>query len=214
MDFFVKGLVLGVLTSLPTGPVGFLIMRRLLVHGFRAGKYSVLGSVTGDTFYTTVVGFSITIISSFLIQYQHVFQFIGGIFLSFLGFRILREYKLKQHHEKIVTLEKSPIHDFFSTFVMTLTNPTLVVSFSIMFTAVGLHKAGTPVNIILCLLGVLIGSIAFWVLIGLWFKIIRDKSTQKTLQIIDYVSGLVITISGIVLLVIAGGGIVLGKYLM
>lgn len=214
MDFFAKGFLLGILTSLPTGPVGFLIIRRLLVHGLRAGKYSVLGSVSGDTFYTTVVGFSITIISSFLITYQHFFQFIGGVFLAFLGFRILGEYKKKQHHEQQVLLEKNPLHDFFSTFFMTLTNPTLIVSFSIMFTAVGLHTAHSISHIIACLLGVLIGSIVFWVAIGLWFKIIRDRSNQKTLQMIDYTSGVVITISGIVLFIVAVVGFFLGKHLI
>jgi threonine/homoserine/homoserine lactone efflux protein len=97
---------------------------------------------------------------------------------------------------------------------MTLTNPTLIVTFSIMFTAVGLHKAGTPLNIIVCLLGVLIGSIAFWVIVGLWFKMIRDRSNQKTLRIIDYVSGVVIAISGILLVGVALVGIFFGRNLM
>jgi threonine/homoserine/homoserine lactone efflux protein len=56
---FWKGVFIGLLVAFPTGPVGFLTLRRGYLFGVRSAMYSTIGAVMTDAFYGVVVGFGL-----------------------------------------------------------------------------------------------------------------------------------------------------------
>src|SRR3989338_2117257 len=109
----VVGIGVGIIVAIPTGPIGFLVMRRMLLYGLRAGMYSAVGSIMSDMFYAIVVCFSITSIIQFFLAILNPLQIIAGSLIVWMGWS-----GLKKVHNNITAKdpEFSPFRDFWSTF--------------------------------------------------------------------------------------------------
>ena len=86
-----RGLVIGFSIAAPVGPIGVLCIRRTLAHGHFAGFLSGLGAASADALYGCVAAFGLTSVSDFLVEQQLLLRLVGGAFLLYLGFRIVRE---------------------------------------------------------------------------------------------------------------------------
>ena len=71
-SFFLKGLLIAIVFGVPAGAIGALTIQRTLEKGFRFGFATGLGSTAADLIYAAVSVFGISVISDFLIQYQHL----------------------------------------------------------------------------------------------------------------------------------------------
>src|SRR5947209_4468256 len=87
VDFFWKGLILGVSVAAPVGPIGILCIRKTLQYGRLSGFFSGLGAAVADTIYGVIAAFGLTLLSNFLLGAQFWLKLIGGAFLVFLGIK-------------------------------------------------------------------------------------------------------------------------------
>src|SRR5512136_97818 len=116
MDFslFLRGLVIGFAIAAPVGPIGVLCIRRTLADGRLSGLVSGLGAATADMLYGCVAGFGLTFISSFLVGQQLWLRLFGGLFLLYLGIKIL----LSKPAEQAAKADGSGLFGaYFSTFL-------------------------------------------------------------------------------------------------
>jgi putative LysE/RhtB family amino acid efflux pump len=88
---FWKGIFIGLLIALPSGPVSFLIIRRIYVFGIKTGIYSVVGALITDIFYIVVVGFGLKSIQRFLGMTTGYAEIIAGIIIIVSGYKIMKE---------------------------------------------------------------------------------------------------------------------------
>src|SRR3990167_10296547 len=86
---FLKGLLIGFAIAAPVGPIGVLCIQRSLHDGFKVGLMTGLGAALADGTYGLIAGFGLTAISSLLVAQQFWVRVIGGIFLLYLGIKIL-----------------------------------------------------------------------------------------------------------------------------
>src|SRR3712207_5845763 len=129
-SLLLRGLIIGFSIAAPVGPIGVLCIRRTLADGRAAGLASGLGAGTADALYGCIDGFGLTFISSLLIGQQGWLKLIGGVFLCYLGIRTL----LAQQSERAAAVGgMGLVGAYASTLVLTLTNPTTILSFVAVF---------------------------------------------------------------------------------
>ena len=158
LGFLLKGMAIGFAIAAPVGPIGVLCIRRSLAEGRRIGLTTGLGAATADAAYGCVAAFSLTAISGFLIGQRDWLAFLGGLFLCYLGARTFASKPMEQAAEiRGCGLASA----YLSTLLLTLTNPTTILSFVAVFAGFGL--GATPDYLDACALvaGVFLGS-ALW----------------------------------------------------
>ncbi len=123
---FIKGLLIGLAIAAPVGPIGILCIHRSLHDGFKIGLMTGLGAAFADGTYGLIAGFGLTALSSLLINHQFWIRLAGGLFLLYLGIKMfLASPREKQSNDS----DHSAWHALSTTFLLTLTNPTTILSF-------------------------------------------------------------------------------------
>jgi len=197
---FLKGLLIGFSIAAPVGPIGILCINRSLQDGFKYGFVSGCGAATADGLYGCIAGFGLTFIAGFLVNQQSWIHFLGGIFLFYLGFKILLATP-----EKNTSIEapKSLLRSYASTLFLTATNPITIISFTAIFAGFGISNSNPSYSeACLLVMGVIVGSLSWWLLLSSTVAlVIRHKISDKTLQWINCGAGIVLMIFGTVALV-------------
>ena len=198
ISFLLQGLILGFSIAAPVGPIGVLCIRRTLTEGRIAGFVSGLGAATADAFYGAIAGFGLTFISTFLIDQQLWLRLTGGFFLLYLGVKTFRS----SPPDNAALQDRSGIFGAYaSTLVFTLTNPLTILSFAAIYAGLGLTATGRNyVSAALLVLGVFAGSAAWWLILSGGISLFRKSFTLEALGWINKVSGLAITIFGLIVL--------------
>lgn len=193
--FLIKGLIIGFSIAAPVGPIGVLCIQRTITYGRMSGLLTGLGAATADGLYGAVAAFGLTIISNFLVGQQFWFRLIGGAFLLYLGIKTF----LSKPEEKTATENhKGLFSDYLSTVFLTLTNPTTILSFVAVFAGLGLGNTnGNIPSAILMVLGVIIGSALWWLILSGGVSFFRAKFNTYSLKIVNNISGVIIIIFAI-----------------
>lgn len=198
MWVLLKGLILGFSIAAPVGPIGVLCIRRTLAYGRWHGLVSGLGAATADFLYGCVAAFGLTIVSDFLLDYASWIRLFGGLFLIYLGVTTLRSKPAEQAAE--AQESTSLLGAYASTLVLTLTNPVTILAFTAIFAGLGLVGSSRGSAGIL-VMGVFIGSAAWWLLLSAMVSLFRHRFTARWLQWVNWLSGGVILLFGIVQLI-------------
>jgi threonine/homoserine/homoserine lactone efflux protein len=198
-SLLLKGLLIGFSIAAPVGPIGVLCIRRTLAQGRVAGLISGLGAASADAVYGCVAGFGLTFISGLLISQQSWLKLLGGAFLCYLGIRTL----LAQPAERAATAAGLGLAGAYtSTFFLTLTNPTTILSFVAVFAGLGLASMGGDyAAAVVLVLGVFVGSALWWLLLSGGVGLLRARFDTRAMRWVNRISGAVITAFGLLALV-------------
>ena len=189
-NLLIKGVIIGFSIAAPVGPIGVLVTRRTLASGRIAGLLSGLGAATADGLYGAVAAFGLTFISNIIVGQQFWIRLIGGIFLLYLG---IKTFFAKSKEGQLTNKERNLTGNNFSTLFLTITNPTTILSFAAVFAGLGLGV--TNANILsatLMVLGVLIGSAFWWLILSGGVNLFRSKFNAGSLVIVNRISGLIL----------------------
>jgi len=194
-----KGLLIGFSIAAPVGPIGVLCIRRTLAQGRAAGLISGLGAASADAIYGCIAGFGLTFISGLLISQQSWLKLVGGAFLCYLGVRTL----LSQPAERAAAGDAvGLVGAYASTFLLTLTNPTTILSFVAVFAGMGLASMGGDyAAALLLVLGVFCGSALWWLLLSGGVGMFRTRFGVRALRWVNRISGGMITAFGLLALI-------------
>jgi threonine/homoserine/homoserine lactone efflux protein len=198
MEFpvLLKGIIMGFSIAAPVGPIGVLCIRRTIANGRLSGFVSGLGAATADGLYGCVAAFGLTFISGFLVSQQFWLRIVGGLFLLYLGVRVL----LSHPAEKPADLKTNPsvIGDYLSTFFLTITNPMTILSFAAVFAGLGLSSNGSDYSTALQLVsGVVIGSAAWWLSLSGIVGFFRQRFNLRAMLWVNRISGAIIIAFGL-----------------
>lgn len=197
LGLFLKGLLIGFAIAAPVGPIGILCIQRSLRDGFKIGLMTGLGAALADGIYGLVAGFGLTAVSSLLVSHQFWIRILGGLFLIYLGVKLLVAIPKEKSISR--TTDKSAWHACATTFLLTLTNPMTILSFVAVFAGLGLGSAnGSYIQAILLVAGITLGSAAWWLLLsgGIAF-ILHHRINTKTMRLINWLSGIIMLAFGI-----------------
>jgi threonine/homoserine/homoserine lactone efflux protein len=198
LNRFVSGMIIGLLTCAPIGPIGLFCVRRTLTYGRTIGVASLLGASTADMLYCTAACFGIKVITNFVEREQLWLNLAGGLVLVFLGIWIFR----LQPKEKGPKRERQGVFGAYSsTFLLMLTNPAPILVFSATFTALGIQGwTGDYLSTALVITGVFFGSAAWSPILIVLGTVLRLKYNPEKASLVNKVSGIVIALLGVGLL--------------
>ena len=193
--FFSKGLILGFSIAASVGPIGVLCIRRTLANGMPSGFISGLGTATADAVYGCIAAFGVTSVTAFLAGWQSVLRLGGGLFLVYLGYRILRS---RPSGLAVRAAGKGLINDYSSAFILTLTNPMTIMSFAAVFAGLGIGEAsGNYWLAFIMVSGVFAGSALWWLILAGIANFFRTRFDLRKLIIVNRFSGCLIIGFGI-----------------
>jgi threonine/homoserine/homoserine lactone efflux protein len=219
MDYFLRGLMIGFSIAAPVGPIGVLCIRRTLAHGRASGLISGLGAAVADACYGSIAAFGLTFVTSLLVAQGDWLRLIGGAFLCYLGVKTFLEKPASLEEFNLSTTSdlhagiglkgsfvrsradqaRARLADFASTFLLTLTNPMTIISFTAIFAGLGVADSGGSASTALkIILGVFSGSALWWLILSTAADVLRARFLQPAgLRWVNWISGLIITAFGL-----------------
>lgn len=196
ISYFLRGLLIGFAIAAPVGPIGVLCIRRTLAEGRAYGFVSGLGAATADAAYGFVAGFGLTFISAFLVSQSLWLRLIGGLFLLYLGVRTFLTRPAGSTPEK----ERNRlglVGAYTSTLALTLTNPTTILSFAVVFAGLGLASGSSDyLAATIMVVGVFLGSAAWWLILSGGVSLLRGKFNPTAIWWVNRISGILIVCFG------------------
>jgi len=193
-QFFFKGLILGFAIAAPVGPIGVLCIRRSLSHGQRAGLATGLGAATADALYGCVAAFGLTAVSDYLLKQRFWLGLIGGLFLCYLG---VRAFFAKTSEAPAAPNRSGLAGAYFSTFLLTVTNPMTILSFAAVFAGLGLATSSNYLTAASLVAGVFLGSGLWWLLLSGGTALFRSRVRPTLMVWVNRASGLIIFVLGV-----------------
>jgi threonine/homoserine/homoserine lactone efflux protein len=189
LTLIIKGLLAGLAIAVPVGPINVLCASRTLTKGRMAGILSGLGAAAADGVYGAVAGFSITLVIGFLEREEFWIRVIGGIALVGIGVVYFRKPPQSLKDQKTNGGSHS---DFVSTFLLTLTNPTTVLSFMAVLTALGMggHRAWWLTFLLVG--GIFCGSMLWWIVLATLVNWLRDRFDDNSMRWMNRIAGVAI----------------------
>jgi threonine/homoserine/homoserine lactone efflux protein len=199
VSYFVRGFIIGLSIAAAVGPMSLLCIQRTLSKGQLYGLVSGLGVATADGVYGSIAGFGLTVITTFLVSQYIWIRVIGGVFLVYLGVRTM----LSKPAERAVSAQAyNFVGAYVSTFLLTLTNPTTILSFVAIFAGIGVGGVrNNYLGAMIVVCGVFLGSALWWLVLTVGVSLLRGRLTPRWLLWINRVSGGILAIFGIVLVV-------------
>jgi threonine/homoserine/homoserine lactone efflux protein len=204
VGLFFKGMVIGFAIAAPVGPIGVLCIRRTLAEGRVSGLVSGLGAATADALYGAVAALGLTFVAEFLMGGESWLRLVGGAFLGFLGTRTF----LARPAQRAAPAGRSGLlGNYTSTLFLTLTNPTTILSFAAIFAGLGAvgDASGDALSAMLLVLGVFLGSAAWWFVLSGITSLFRTRLSVGGLRWVNRISGTVIAAFGVLAVSGLGG---------
>jgi len=196
---FLRGLIIGFSIAAPVGPIGVLCIRRTLADGRAIGFASGLGAATADALYGAVAAFGLSLVTHTLVEQRLWLQIVGGLFLLYLG---VRTWMAEPRDASGTAPSPGGLAAaWLSTFALTLTNPTTIISFAAIFAGLGLERSVSGYGAAsVMVLGVFLGSAIWWLFLSVGVGLLRSSLTPARLGWVNRGAGAIIAAFGVVAL--------------
>ena len=187
--FAFRGYVLGFTIAAAVGPISLLVIRRTLAEGRLLGLVSGLGVATADATYGAIAAFGLGALTEALVGARQVMGLVGGVFLLWLAWETIRADPTEA---ATVTDRRGGLAGaYLSILGLTLANPMTILSFGALFAGLGVTSGATG-DAALVVLGVLLGSTTWWIVLTTTVGAARTRLTTRGIHRINLVSGVVI----------------------
>ena len=189
-----KGLAAGFAIAAPVGPVNVLVISRAIEKGWKTGVVSGIGAALADTFYGAIAGFSISFVIDFLMREKRPIRLAGGILL--LAIAVVYAGR-KPHPPHGKRRDQASHSDLVSTLLLTLTNPTTVLSFLVVLSALGM-EGKRPVWLTSVLVGgIFCGSMTWWIVLTAIGTRLRDRFDEHAMVVMNRIAAAAIGAFGV-----------------
>ena len=195
---FLKGLLIGLAVAAPVGPIAVLCIQYTLLEGFKVGLMAAMGATTADAIYSLIAGLGLKVIAELLMACQFWIRLIGGIFLFYLGIKLLLT-PCRSLSVSSKNTYKTLWQAYGMTFLLTLVNPMTILSFMAVFAGLGLDNSHTSyVDATVLIFGIISGS-ALWglILTASVAFFLHGRANAKILRVINWVSAFIILVFAI-----------------
>ncbi len=196
LEFFIRGLLIGLPIAATVGPMWLLVMRRTLALGRVAGLVSGLGIATADGLYGAVGGYGLTLITNLLVTNSLWLRLAGVGFMCYLG---IKTALTPPSSEAARDEGRGLVGLYTSTFLLTMTNPMTILSFAVILAGMGSgSESGNYLATTILIAGIFCGSALWWLVMTGGLGLLHKKVTPVMLLWVNRISGSIILIFGLV----------------
>lgn len=201
LEIILKGILLGLMVSMPIGPISIILINRTIKRGFLSGLFSGLGLAGADTLLAIIGALGFSVIISFIKEERFYIAIVAGIIVIGVGLKVFLSNPVRDFRDRD-RANKSLWRDFWSVFVLSITNPYTVLIFVAFFS--GIHISGTirpEVVPFLLVPGVFAGAMAWWLSLTYILSRFKKKIRLRAIVRINKLGGIVIILIGILLVI-------------
>lgn len=203
IEYFFRGILVGITVSIPLGPIGVMIVQRTLTRGNWAGFFSGLGAAMSDLVYALIAGYGFSLVIDFIETYKLTLKVGGGAVLLAFGAYTFMQNPVKQ----LRAPRKSNINywqDVITTFMLTISNPLAVFTFIIIFASFDIFAEAQASNsIYIVLAGIFFGALLWWLNLTFLVGLFRKYINIRRLWWINKISGLSIAVLALGIIIYA-----------
>lgn len=194
-----KGFIVGVFASVPLGPIGVLCIQRTLSKGRNSGFITGLGAAVSDTVFAALALLSISYVQQLLSDYRYLLMTAGGMIVGIFGVKLFMTNPVKQIR-RVKSGSRRYWQDFFSTVLMTISNPGAFFLMLGLFAFMGISRSDAErlERIAVTLIGVFTGAALWWHVLSTSINLFRNKLRLRQLIMINRVAGIVIMVLGLI----------------
>lgn len=197
-EIILKGIIIGLFISVPLGPIGMLIIQRTLHKGRINGIMTGLGATSSDLFYTIIALFFLSFVVDFIELHRIIIQTIGSIIVVGFGIFIFRSTPSTQ--PKLNSGNNlNFLKDFFSSFVLTLSNPLILFILIALFSRMSFLEGKTTIwQDLTGILSILSGATLWWLTLTFLVSRFKYMFNVRGLKYLNRILGIIIIILGII----------------
>ncbi len=205
IPLIVKGVIIGFAVAAPVGPIGMLCIRLTLEKGRAAGFCGGLGAAVADTIFAAIGAFALigafglTSGGSTIEAYRTWLELGGGLFLVAFGVHLgLKRPVIAASDEEV---PQTLLADFLRTTVLTLANPSTILSFIGIFAGASVLSRLNLTDVPELILGVFLGSAGWWLTLAIGVGFIRHMISEAVFIWLNRIAGALLVAFGFVTLV-------------
>lgn len=197
---FWHGIMVGFAICIPVGPIAALILRRTVADGRLSGFVSGLGAAMADALIGVIAVLFLAALMPAIEEHRGTIQLVGGAFIISMGVFILRTPP-KIRETKRPLHERNLLVAFFSTCVLTLSNPITILSTTGIVAATGMGGPGTTMlHSAMLVLGVFTASTSWWVFLCAGAHWLARKLGNGFIRAINLIAAILIIGFGVYLI--------------
>ena len=203
IEILLRGVGVGLASSITVGPVAVLCIQRTLSKTTRAGVFSGLGVACADTLMAIIAYFFYAMMQAQIERYSHILSIVGGIFVVIVGVFIFFQNpvpQIRRNRAGNTTLWK----DFASMFGFTIANFVVVIPYILAFfarfgvgTASESRDVASMLTSLLMIGGFFCGACAWWTMLTLVISLFRRRFSPRHLLTINHIAGIIVGLLGI-----------------
>ncbi len=195
---FPAGVVIGLVSAAPVGPINLLVIQRALTQNIPAALIIGIGGALGDCTFGTVAAFGLGAAAHLLHDHTATIRLIGGLIM--LAFAVFVWRSTPHLHDKAA--QASPGRMALVAYGMVMTNPATLFFFVASFGAAGLAGIGHDtvahrLNAALVVTGVFGGSMVWWLIISGAARSFRSRITDRHLVWLNRGTAAALTLFGL-----------------
>ena len=191
-DIIWKGFIIGVVVSAPLGPVGVLCIQRTLNKGRWYGFVTGLGASLSDIAYALITGYGMSFVFDYVNKNIFYLQLFGSILLLAFGLYTFRSNPV-QSIRPVSTNRGSYFHNFITAFVVTLSNPRIILLFIGLFARLAFVSEGVLVfEAVSGYLAIALGALTWWFGITYFVNKVRKQFNLRGIWVLNRVIGSVV----------------------
>lgn len=193
--YVIIGFFIGVVFGMPFGAIGALCIQRTIGQGVYAGLLTGSASSIADVVYACIGAFGLSFLSQFLFQHQILINLLGAAMLIVIAMNMILK---KQELIQDLPQRKTQYLTMFATsFAIAITNPAAILSFLFAFSVFGINGTLTLSQGLQLILGILVGTLLWWVLLVWIANIMKHKFHTVWLNRINKLFGIILIVFGI-----------------
>ncbi|MBZ4652482.1 MAG: Threonine/homoserine/homoserine lactone efflux protein [Proteiniphilum sp.] len=208
LETIARGFIIGLLVSLPMGPLNMLTIQRTLNRGRWHGFVTGLGALLSDIIYALITLVGLSFMSDFLTVHESELQWLGSIILILFGIGVYRTNPLKGWRPDRITGETRYVKDFVSAFLLTFSNAAIILVYVGLYARFSFNPLPHGWGSLLAGMGALIiAALLWWFLLSLFVSRLRKHFNRKGLVLLNRSVGsvlMLVGVAGIVLSVFPG----------
>ncbi|MCD8102091.1 MAG: LysE family transporter [Alistipes sp.] len=196
VSLFIRGILIGLVASIPLGPVGVLCIQRTLSRNQRSGFVSGLGAASADMIFASIAFFSLSFVLSFIRDNMTVIKVVGGMCVMLVGVSIFMSNPVVQIRRNRAG-RSNLWQDFISLFFITLANPAFILIFIALFATFGFSEQALGMGRGMVMIGGLFcGGATWWLVLTSVVGLLRGRFRPRHLLWINRITGTAIVVLG------------------
>ena len=184
-----KGILTGLILSLPFGPVGVYCMELTIVEGRWKGYITALGMVTMDMIYSTIALLFLSSVKEYVIKYESWLSLFIGLFLMIVSSKkLLKKIELKELNVDF----KSMLQNYLAGVGFAIVNISSILVIATVFAFLRILDNATTLTSFETVLGVGLGGSGLWFFTTYLLSHFRRLfGKEKLIKIIKLANGII-----------------------